>query len=514
MYSLLRLILATIFLAAAGQADAAWHRASSRHFIIYANLDAKELRQFATRLEQFDLAVRALRNMEDHPVASSARLTIYMVRNVDAVRRLAGDRSRMVAGFYIARSSGAIAVVPEHAGGGGSFNANIVFFHEYAHHLMFDQIQQSVPSWFSEGFAEFFSTARFERDGSILIGVAPAHRSHGVFTTEGITYTRLLTGDYSMKMDASETESLYGRGWLLAHYLTFAPERKGQLTDYLSRIAKGERGPAAATNAFGDLRALEKEVKRYVTKSRLQSLRVKSDAAAIGNIEVRELTAGEAAIIPIRMRSKVGVTDKTAPDVMTRARRVARDHPNDALVAVTHAEASLDAKDLAGAIDAATLALQLDPKSVEARLMRGRALLARAAGGQGKAADIQAARDDFLAANKLEPEHPEPLRAFYESFFAANEAPTKNAVAALHYAATLAPADQGLRWMSAQQHLIDGQAAQARMALGPLAFDPHGGKRAEAAGEVIALIDAGKTRDALAALEKSSQEQDEGDDAS
>ena len=39
-------------------AAAAWHKASTAHFIIYADESPDKLRAFATRLEKFDKAVR------------------------------------------------------------------------------------------------------------------------------------------------------------------------------------------------------------------------------------------------------------------------------------------------------------------------------------------------------------------------------------------------------------------------------------------------------------------------
>ena len=480
-------------------ANAAWYEASSKHFVIYSNQNQNELVRYATRLEQFDLAVRVLRSMDNPPIAPSARLTVFVLKDEDAVQALADARGSTLAGFYIARSSGSLAVVPKKTVADGSgFSSQVVFFHEYAHHLMAEGGNLAVPRWFGEGFAEFFSTAQFERGGSILIGTSPAHRSYGVFAQTGISYSDLLSGTYSEKMTVGQVESLYGRGWALVHYLTFAPERKGQLSAYLSKLGGGASSKTAAEQAFGDLRQLEKDIQRYASKSRLAAVRVALDPAAVGEIRFRQLQPGEAAILPTRIRSKVGVNKKTAPAVLAQAKQIAQQYPNDTLVAISLAEASLDAGDVEGAVAAANHAAELNPQSVEAKLFRGRSLLARAEKSSNGAADIKSARAAFMAANKIEPEHPEPLRAFYESYFTAREMPSKNATEALHYAAALAPADRNLSWLSAQQHLIDKEPAKARAQLVLMAYDPHGGALSDHARNVIDLIDAGKLDDALA----------------
>ncbi len=91
-------------------------------------------------------------------------------------------------------------------------------------------------------------------------------------------------------------------------------------------------------------------------------------------------------------------------------------------------------------------------------------------------------RKVIVAANQADPDDPEPLILFYRSFIAQGIAPTKNAVQGLVTASDAAPQDKGLRMMVAMQMLKDGKVADARNALRPIAFDPHGGEMGEAAG--------------------------------
>src|SRR3546814_9895958 len=51
----------------------------------------------------------------------------------------------------------------------------------------------------------------------------------------------------------------YTFGWLLSHYLNFAPDRQGQLVAYLKALNGGEDSLTAAKRIFGDLDALQKE---------------------------------------------------------------------------------------------------------------------------------------------------------------------------------------------------------------------------------------------------------------
>ena len=68
-------------LACAQPASAAWHRASSKHFVIYADQDPERLREFATKLERFDQAVRHVRGMKDYEFGDGNRVQVLVVAN-------------------------------------------------------------------------------------------------------------------------------------------------------------------------------------------------------------------------------------------------------------------------------------------------------------------------------------------------------------------------------------------------------------------------------------------------
>lgn len=113
-----------------------------------------------------------------------------------------------------------------------------------------------------------------------------------------------------------------------------------------------------------------------------------------------------------------------------------------------------------------------------------------------------AVRRSFLAANKIDLENAEALFLFYESFLAARQTPTKNAQDALAYAYELAPFDPGLRMTAAGMFLTQGNAAIARVALGPVAFSPHGGALAALASATIDVLDKSGPKAALAFMTK------------
>ncbi|WP_309661984.1 hypothetical protein [Sphingomonas sp.] len=515
----MRFILAAMALATAAiPAQASWYQASSAHFLIYSEQKPEILRGFAVKLEKFDKAVRVVRNMEDLPLSYGNRVTIFVVENEKEVQRLANDKTGFIAGFYRGSAAGSVAFVPR---GGpklgqseaytgsrigssspdGSMGPGIVLLHEYSHHLMMQDLASPYPEWLVEGFAEVMSTAQFEKNGSVGLGLPAMHRAYGLLEGRSLPLETLLSGHYD-KITVEERESIYGRGWLMTHYLTFEPSRKGQLSAYVAALAKGADPVETARQVFGDLKQFGRDLDKYLNRSTLQYLKVSGQALAPGPIEVTQLNPAGSAVLPVVIELKNGVPEKAAEALGQKARAIEASYPGDVLVETTLAEAELNAGHADAADAAADRALKTNPRSTDAMILKGRALTAQArkAAEPSQTAFI-AARKWFSYANKIDPEDPEPLMEFYMSFAYAGVRPTANAIAALHYASDLAPQDGGLRINSAMQYLRDGKLKEARAALIPIAYDPHGRQNAAAARSMIVLIDAGDAKGAEHAAE-------------
>ncbi|PTS81133.1 hypothetical protein DBR17_10025 [Sphingomonas sp. HMWF008] len=481
-----------------GVARAEWQEASSRHFVLYSNDTPERVRAFTTKLERFDKALRVQRKMSDDTVSPETRLTVFVVDDIDDVQKLA-HRGDNIAGFYTPRAH-PVAFVPRRSGSDTTdLNAQQILLHEYTHHLMLSNwTNVAFPAWFVEGFAEFNATAIFRDDGSIMLGSPPQYRAFGVFNSRLLPISRVLRPNPGTLSDG-QIDVLYGRGWLLTHYLTFEPSRAGQLAAYLDAINAG-KPLAEAESAFKDVNALDRALDKYATLPRLPAHTLTGAALAVGEITVRPLTPAEAATMPVRIRSAAGVDRKRAKPIAALARKVAASYPNDAAAQNALAEAEYDAGEYAAAEAAADRALAADPKSMHAMLYKGMALSAAAQiAKKTDAATWNAVRQWFLAANKVDTEDPLPLTLFYESFGDAGQVPTKNADAALLYAYALAPYDLGLRMQASRIYLQQGNAAEARRAIVPLAYSAHG--NGDIPQKVITTLDQKGPAAALALLD-------------
>ncbi|GLK44314.1 MULTISPECIES: DUF1570 domain-containing protein [Novosphingobium] len=461
-------------------AQAAWTEASSEHFVIYANDSDKDITRFAQQLERYHAGMAYVLGSKVAKPSPSNRVTVYVVKNTREVRELHGGDNKFVGGFYVPRAGGSLAIVPAVQSGSGQVTwSMIVLLHEYAHHFLISSNVSAMPRWLSEGSAEFFASAKFEADGGLWLGRPASHRAGELLYAQDVKAADLLDPTDYDKRKHTSYDAFYGKSWLLYHYLTFGGDRKGQFTRYTELLANGRGQRAAALEAFGDFDKLEKDLDHYLRQRRMTALTLKPELLTIGPVSLRTLSAGEAEIMPVRIRSRRGVSSEEAATLLVEARAIAAKYPDDAAVLAALAECEYDAGHDKEAVAAADTAIRRDPSQVNAYVQKGYALFREAEDNKGddkeRAAAYKTARAPFIALNRLENDHPLPLIYFYRSFVEQGEQPPKLAVDGLIRAVELAPFDLGLRMTLGTTLLRLGRSPEARIVLGPVANNPHGG---------------------------------------
>lgn len=474
----------------AGTAHAAWLEASSEHFVIYADDAERDITRFSQQLERYHAGMALLLGSTAPVPSPSNRVTVYVVRNVNEVRKLHGGNNKYLGGFYVPRAGGSLAIVPTVDSGNGNITMSMVLLlHEYAHHFLISSNDMPMPRWFNEGAAEFFASAKFEADGGVWLGRPAQHRAGELRYAKDVKAGELLDATGYEQTRPGVADSFYGKSWLLYHYLTFYEARKGQLTRYVALLREGKGQHDAAVAAFGDFDVLEKDIDRYLGKNRMTALRLTADKVPIGPVTVRALPPGEAAMMPVRIRAKRGISPEDAPALLAEAKDIAARYPADPAVQSTLAECEYDAEHDKEAVAAADAALALDPRQVNAYVQKGLALFRLATEVDDGAAAYKKARAPFIALNRIENDHPLPLIYFYRSFVNQGETPPKLALDGLIRAMQLAPFDLGLRMNLGQALLHLGRHEDARVVLMPVAYNPHGGGMSESARAIIERMD-------------------------
>jgi hypothetical protein len=484
-------------------AHAEWLEARSPHFIVYADMSDKDLRERIGRLEEFDGALRGLFKPQ-----SEDRATIYVLGSTSEIQRLAGN-SR-VAGFYSSSTQGSQGFVPERL----SFempgmSAESVLFHEYTHHMLLTNLEENFPGWVHEGMAELFMTARFTPGGDVIIGAPNESRGWAMNGLSRWTVRRLIESD-EKPPKGDEIIERYSRGWAVIHYLLISGKRDGQFFKYINALNAGTPAIKAAKAAFGDLDKLDSEVNAYLRARRFPTKIIPArNRIAPGQIEVSSLTAGQREILPFRIRSANGVGPDTAAPLAAQARSAAAAFPSDPFVQRTMTEIEFDAAAVASrksgtavagayalADAAADRALAVDPNNTMAMIYKGRiAAMLAASGDKAKWND---ARKWFLAANKADPNSALAFQLYYETFLASGVSPPDSAVTGMRRAVVLAPADLRLRSQLAIELVRRGELGDAERVLRAVAFNPHS-KPDNGFVTLLRAIEGGAPKDKLAA---------------
>ena len=501
-----RLFLAIVAaLTAAAPVRATWLEARTDHFVIDADTSEAKMRDFAGRLERFDAALGQLYGVTEDSGRRANRVIVFAVDG-NTVSRLCRGCPSQVAGFYTPHAGSSVIVTSAlGAIGVGELTPQAVLLHEYSHHFMYTHALIAYPLWYSEGFAEFNGNSEFRPDGGVVIGLPAQYRAAGLLRDIAPTETGRLIGTGAVRLTVRQLldppaqllrnpvnlEQLYGRGWLLTHYLELSPTRRGQLAKYLTEMNRGTPSLAAAQAAFGDIDQLGAELARYLSGNRFLPPLLVPPAANAPKIEIVALSAGAAAMMPAHMRSVVGTTRAEAEGALPGIAARAGPFAGDARVQIELAEAAYDAGDDAAAEAAADRALAADPANITALLYKGQAQLRGLAVAKNQdPAKLAAARAWLVKANRIEPDAAGPLLAYYHSFVDTGGPPSASAVNGLLRAEVVAPEDPGVRWLLARHFLGDNDPASAREVLQPIAFAPHAGSRASLPRQVIDRIDA------------------------
>ncbi len=467
-------------LAATG-ADAKWLRADTDNFIIYSEGNERSLREFAENLQRFDATLRFRFKVPGGKEPN--RLTIYLVpRAEDAGRLMSGKRGSSIAGFYSPAPEGSFAVSHREDMGSrlGTSAPQQTLFHEYGHHFMKRYVHAAFPAWFIEGFAEYYSTVDFDRDGKAEIGRPAYGRAYGLLEMPKIPADKLLFERPGAMRNSGQVDVYYGRAWVLTHMLYSDPARAGQLTKYIEAINRGEDVKQAATDAFGDLVQLDKDLNRYMVRP--MTYRTTNEPIAIpGSITITPLAAAEDALIGLRLeRLSTGTDDERLTKIRDELRTLTALHPGhaNAWFELAMAEWTLDedVRDLAAVRTATDKAIALDPNHVRANVLLGRLL----AIDLDKKDDFSAAawrevRKPIAHANRTNPDDPVPLYAYFRSFQQQGVTPPEIAIKGLEQAFSLAPEDIQLRMEYAYSLANKGSFDPAIKLAQSVAFDPHGG---------------------------------------
>jgi tetratricopeptide (TPR) repeat protein len=486
-------LAAVLLLALPTTARAEWLKAVSPSFIVYGNMKEAQLVQFTKKIERFDTFLRHKFGIEGE--SAPTRLPIYIVgvntpAGSLASRNPTASKDTSLKGFYTVGPNGPVAVMQQvDSERKFDLDSDTLMFHEYVHHFMAQYFPSAYPAWFSEGFAEYYSTTAFDKDGKASYGRPAYHRAYSLMLEKPITMEKLIGADVAA-LSGQERLSLYARGWLLTHFLLASPERKAQLDAYIRAINSGAEGVPAARQAFGDLAALDKALNVYMSKRTMSIAQLLQPTPVTNNIVVSSLEPGEAATITEQIKTRRRSNEEERPLLIASLEKARVKFPTSPAILTLLAQLYYESEETAKALTFANAALAAAPSYPDALLYKGVTEIAELLRTDVvDAARWKAARGFIIKANMADPENPYPLFHYFKSFKSQGIDAPAIAGTGLEKAFSLAPQDNEMRYAFANFLIQQSKLADAKALLKPLAFDPHAGPGTKYAQSVIIRID-------------------------
>jgi Flp pilus assembly protein TadD len=246
-----------------------WARAQSKNFLIVGNASERQMREVATRLEQFREAFAYL--FSAARFASPVPTTVIVFKNDSSYapfKPLYQGRPAEVAGYFQpGQDVNYITFNAERL----SETSYSTIFHEYVH-LMIDSNLRGVPTWFNEGVAEYYAAFEVTDGGrKATLGRMIDHHVQLLRSRPLLPLRTLLTVDHSSPHynERDQKGMFYAQSWALVHYMIHAPggERMPQLMRYVQLLGAGATVEAAFRQAFQtEIETVERELTEYVRR--------------------------------------------------------------------------------------------------------------------------------------------------------------------------------------------------------------------------------------------------------
>ena len=248
-----------------------WTTVHSRDFTLVGNASEKDIRLVATRLEQFRAVFAAL--FPTVSLNSSPPTTVIVFKN-DLSFRPYKPHAEDSGFFQAGQDVNYIALTTEH---GSTEHPLSTIFHEYAHLLMNASMGPTVPLWFNEGVAEYYSTFDVMADERrFLIGNLIADHILYLRRNPLLPLHSLFAVDYKSAYynEADKTNIFYAESWMFVHYLFQADNQKHrpQLTRFLELLRARAKIEDAFQQAFqSSVESVEINFKNYIQASKFMA---------------------------------------------------------------------------------------------------------------------------------------------------------------------------------------------------------------------------------------------------
>ena len=364
-----------VVLGAASQAPAAekpWIEARSRRFTVVTNGSERDARATLRQFEQIHAVFQAV--AAGTPMDAGKPFTIIAARDEETMKRLlpafwerkGGMRP---GGVFFDDPTQVFVVVRVDEGPTEAWSHSIVF-HEYVHFLVERQVD-FLPLWLNEGMAEFYASCSVEND-RVIVGRAAPWNLQLLQQTAPLPIETLLAVDATSPLynEQSRSSIFYGQSWAIVHYLMHGSRgaQRPRLAAYVDLVGKGVDSVEAARQAFGDLKAFERQIESYVRSFQFFMMPIPTpNVPAEKTFETRPLAPAET----LALQAMLHAVTRRKAEARSEADEAVRLDPQMGLGWQALARVNSDDEKMEDAQRAAAEAVRADPRSAVAHHLLG-----------------------------------------------------------------------------------------------------------------------------------------------
>jgi len=270
---MLRRVLSVLLLLAClppslGAKGETWIQVTSPHFVVVTNGGEKSGRRVADQFERMRSLFHGI--FPKAQMDNGSPIIVLAIRDEKDFRALEPEAylkkgSLRLGGLFQRAPDKNYVLMRLDAEGEHPYE---VIYHEYTHFLL--SKAQFIPLWLNEGMAEFYeNTDIHEKDA--LLGQPNASSLYWLQQNRLLPLSTLFAVDFNSPYYHEENKGsiFYAESWALTHYLEIGDfeHKTHRITDYLELVEKQTDPVTAASQAFGDLNKLQKELDGYVHRS-------------------------------------------------------------------------------------------------------------------------------------------------------------------------------------------------------------------------------------------------------
>ena len=243
-----------------------WISLRSKNFLLIGNASEKQVRQVATRLEQFREVFSEL--FPGAVLSTPVPTTVVVFKSESSYRPFKPNSN--TAGFF--QSGDDVNYITLSVEAGDLQDPFSVIFHEYTH-LMVNNTLGNVPTWFNEGLAEYYSTVRISDDQKFVLGSPISSHVYLLREKKLLPLRTLFQVDQQSPYynERDKQSVFYAESWALIHYLILGKggERLTQMSKFVQALGKGLPMEESFQQAFSTtFENMEKELRTYIGNDR------------------------------------------------------------------------------------------------------------------------------------------------------------------------------------------------------------------------------------------------------